>query len=269
MTTQYHSLALDLDGTLLNETGQLEPHVAKLLLEAQNRGIGVHLVSGRMHPTILPFWEQIGLNTPIVSYNGAKIQKPGEKPLFERFIEPALAKEIIEYSRERDLCLNIYFEDHLYALKENPNVVWYSDYFGIPWELYTESSWPENGAPVKLLMIVADPGQMTTLEAEVKERFSSGTHITTSSGRFVEFLPDGVNKAAGLAKLSELEGKSLQNWVAVGDGMNDYEMLKECGVGLAVENAPDELKSKIDRTVPSLPKGGIEKVLQEFFGFCF
>lgn len=261
----FKALALDLDGTLLNEAGELEEHVAAALRVAARAGVRVHLVSGRMHPAIVPFWEKIGLDTPIVSYNGCKIQKPGAAPLFEKRLAADLVPGVIEYCRERDLALNIYFEDKLYILKENEFGRWYAEYFKVPCNIVPGGVWPGE-SPVKLLVILADGEQMRKTCAEVTELFGRRAHITTSSGRFVEMLPEGVNKATGIKVLAEKTGISLSEWVAVGDGMNDLEMLLECGAGLAVANAPQEVLEKVTRVVPPLPRGGIEEVLAKFFG---
>lgn len=261
----YKALALDLDGTLLNETGELEEHVAAALRKAAQAGVNVYLVSGRMHPAILPFWEKIGLDTPIVSYNGCKIQKPGERPLYEKKLAGDFVPGVIEYCRQRDLALNIYFEDKLYILKENEFGRWYAEYFKVPCNIVPGGVWPGE-SPVKLLVILANGTEMQKIYAEVAELFGRRAHITTSSGRFVEMLPEGVNKATALKVLAEATGVALEEWVAVGDGMNDLEMLLECGAGLAVSNAPQEVLEKVTRVVPPLPRGGIEEVLTRFFG---
>lgn len=265
MTGDYRALALDLDGTLLNETGDLEEHVVAALRRAVDAGVAVHLVSGRMQPSVLPFWEKIGLQTPIISYNGAKIQIPGQPPLVDRRLAPDYVRRVIAYCRERKLSMNAYFEDKLYLLKDNQFGRWYSEYFRIPCHVLDEEDWPAE-SPSKLLVILSGPQEVRTAFAEMSEGFPPGAFLTTSSGRFVEFLPEGVNKATALQLLSERSGPPLAQWVAVGDGMNDLEMLRECGMGLVVANAPAEVKALVERVVPPLPQGGIERVLADFFG---
>lgn len=265
MRGDYSHLALDLDGTLLNEEGALEEHVIDALRRAAAAGVRVHLVSGRMFPAILPFWERIGLDTPIIAYNGAKIQTPGAQPLIDRRLSPEYVRRVIAYCRERKLSLNAYFEDKLYLLKDNQYGRWYSEYFKIPCHVLDEEEWPAQ-APSKLLVILSDAQEVRQIFQEMEQAFAPGAFLTTSSGRFVEFLPEGVNKATALAVLAQHTGVPLSRWVAVGDGMNDVEMLQECGAGLVVENAPPEVRTLIPRSVAPLPNGGIERVLADFFG---
>lgn len=262
---RYTSLALDLDGTVLNEVGEIEDHVVSALRCAVEAGVNVYLVSGRMHPAILPFWEKIGLDTPIVSYNGAKIHKPGEAPLYEKKLSAELAAEAFEFCREHDLFVNAYFEDKLYVLRDNDYGRWYSEHFRVKYNILDEKKWPAE-TPVKLLVIVRDLQELEEVYPVLEERFGGRTAMTSSSDRFAELLPVGVNKAAGLATLAELSGQPLENWVAAGDGMNDLEMLLECGVGLAVENGSKGLLERVPLRVAPLYKGGVEHILGEYFG---
>lgn len=263
---QYKALALDMDGTLLDGVGELTENVILGIKQLQQAGIEVFLVSGRMYPSMLPFWKALELDTPIVSYNGGKIQLPGHEPIFKAELQPTLTHDIVEYCREKDYCLNTYFEDKLFTLSENKFATWYSEYFKIPVNILPEEEkWPGE-SPAKALIIVETEEELTPVYEEILGRFGENAHITTSSGCFVELLPLGVNKASAISVLADYHNIPLDQWVAVGDGMNDYEMLQECGVGLAVENGGKELLELIDNTVLTLPEGGLELIAEKFFG---
>ena len=268
---RYKALALDMDGTLLNETGELEEQVINALRKAQASGVGIYLVSGRMHRAMYPFWKEIGLTTPIISYNGCKIMHPdSNNPLYEIGLSYEIAQEILAFAKERDLALNMYYSDCLYTLSDNEYSRMYSRINQVPYKILPDDYSQVREAPTKALIIATDgskPERLASLEEEVKARFSGRVHVTTSSRMYIEFLPLGANKAAGLKKMNEIAGYSLADWVAVGDGMNDYEMLKECGVGLVVASAPQELRGYFEQKyiVPDLPRGGIEEVLEKYF----
>lgn len=267
----YKALALDMDGTLLNEVGELEEQVTVALRKAQDAGIGVYLVSGRMHRAMYPFWKEIGLKTPIISYNGCRIMHPdNDKPLYETSLSYEIAQEIIAYAKERNLSLNTYYSDCLYTLADNSYSQMYARINNVPYKILPEDYSTIKEPPTKALIIVTDgsePEKLAQMDSEISERFGGRVHVTTSSRMYVEFLPIGANKATGLEKMNEIVGLSLNDWVAVGDGMNDYEMLKECGVGLAVASAPHELLDHFEDEfiVPDLPRGGIEVVLKKYF----
>ncbi len=268
---RYKALALDMDGTLLNQQGELEAQVITALKRAQEAGVGVYLVSGRMHRAMYPYWKELGLTTPLISYNGCRIMHPdSDKPLYEISLPLEVAHEVIAFAKERGLSLNTYYSDCLYTLEDNAYAQMYARINKVPYKILPDDYASLLEAPTKVLIIATDgsePQKLADLDQEVRGLFEGRAHVTTSSRMYIEFLPIGANKASGLERMNEIVGLSLDDWVAVGDGMNDYEMLMECGVGLAVAGAPQELLQHFaeEFIVPDLPKGGIEKVLQDYF----
>ncbi len=263
--TACKALALDLDGTLLNETGEIEPRVAAAVERACAAGVAVFLFSGRMHPAIEPHWNTLALDTPIVSYNGGKIQLPGQAPLSEKRLGVTVARAIIDYCRRTDLHVNAYFEDKLYVFRDNELARWYADYFKVALHLLDEDeAWPEE-SPAKLLCIAKTPEEVPALFEPMHARFRREASLTTSSSRFIELLPPRTSKGEALKDLGARLGIPPAAWVAVGDGMNDRQMLQTAGAGLAVENGSPELREYADAVVPPLYRGGIEHVLREYF----
>lgn len=74
----------------------------------------------------------------------------------------------------------------------------------------------------------------------------------------------GVNKGIGLLKLGELLGIKREEIMACGDGMNDLEMIREAGLGVAMANAVQEVKDAADFVTDSNEKDGVAKAIEMF-----
>ncbi|MEM7264138.1 MAG: HAD-IIB family hydrolase, partial [Planctomycetota bacterium] len=115
---QIRLIALDIDGTLLNDEKQVPEDNLRALREAQERGIRVAISSGRMISTIEPVETKLGLDTVIVAYNGAVVVSPrseGREMIVHQPIPAEVGAEVIDFAREQSLLLNFYSDDLLYA----------------------------------------------------------------------------------------------------------------------------------------------------------
>ena len=87
--------------------------------------------------------------------------------------------------------------------------------------------------------------------------------ITYSKRNYLEILPVGVNKAKAVAALSQFLGLDLSEVAAIGDGLNDLEMLSEAGFAIAMGNASDRLKAAADVVVRSNDEAGVAQAVEE------
>ncbi len=101
--------------------------------------------------------------------------------------------------------------------------------------------------------------------AELKKLLSALENVTVLSSKdnFIEIVPEGCNKAVGLKILCDKLYIDPQDLLCIGDSENDIEMLEFCGVGIAVENAFDEVKSVSKYTVCSNDEDGVAVALNE------
>ncbi|GHS95750.1 haloacid dehalogenase [Planctomycetales bacterium] len=261
----YRALAFDLDGTLLDADSVLTPTVLRALKIAGERGVKVFLVSGRMVPSMVPYWRQLQLTTPLVGYNGAKAVRPPDPPLWSQTLPIALTREIIAYARARQWALQVYFNDMLYPLYDLPFNRQYAEFARVEFKVLPSNGELPTGEPNKAL-VVCEPEDLAAVTVEMTAFIAGRAEVVTSSGLYCEVMPRGVNKAVGLKHAAAAEGLTLAEIVAAGDGPNDREMLEQCGVGLAITTGDAELNRVIPRHIPAMPDGGIERVLDEFFG---
>ena len=91
----------------------------------------------------------------------------------------------------------------------------------------------------------------------------SGVTYSVGWTAWLDIAAEGVTKASGLESLRRERGFGIRETVAVGDGRNDIEMLAWAGRGVAMGQAPDEVKAVADEITAHVDEDGLAMVLQE------
>ena len=120
-------IATDIDGTILKWGLDFTPELRNCVKNLTSNGIKVVLVTGRMHIAAMPVAQELGLNTPIISYQGGLIKDIDGKTLYQNTLSPKYAKEIIKWARENNIHINLYLDDKLYVEHDNDIVKYYTD----------------------------------------------------------------------------------------------------------------------------------------------
>ncbi len=257
------AVAMDLDGTVLDETFQPSARTTEAIASAEAAGIACLVATGRMFVSARRIAGTLGIRRPLVCYQGALVADPvSGEVLVHRPIEAPLAREILramptEHARHS----NLYIDDELYVWEENEATRRYSQVSGVEMHIVGPlADWIER--PTTKIVTVGRPDEMDVLRDELQPLFGSRAFIAKSLPYFLEFAAPGVSKASGLALLADLLGFSPEQAVAVGDAENDREMLDWAGCGLAVANASDLLKGEADAVIPSVHDDGVAQLLE-------
>jgi Cof subfamily protein (haloacid dehalogenase superfamily) len=257
------AVAMDLDGTVLDETFQPSARTTAAIASAEAAGIACLVATGRMFVSARRIAGTLGIRRPLVCYQGALVADPvSGEVLVHRPIEAPLAREILramptEHARHS----NLYIDDELYVWEENEATRRYSQVSGVEMHIVGPlADWIER--PTTKIVTVGRPDEMDVLRDELQPLFGSRAFIAKSLPYFLEFAAPGVSKASGLALLADLLGFSAEQAIAVGDAENDREMLDWAGCGLAVANASDLLKGEADAVIPSVHDDGVAQLLE-------
>ena len=266
MSLPYRLCAIDLDDTLLGPDHAVSPRNVAAVRSVVARGVTVVIASGRMHEATLRFVEQMGLETPIISYNGAMVKNPhtGEIWLHDR-IAGAVAAQVMDYARDQSLQLNYYLNDHFYSAAYTAWAKLYHDRTQAPIELLPEMYATLRGTePTK--MILVDSKELTDRLLPVfHERFGAGLYVTKSNDEYLEMMPPEANKGVALALVAAKFGIAPAETIAFGDSYNDIPMLHWAGLGIAVGNAKPETKAAAQRIVGTNAEDGVGVALEQIF----
>ena len=240
----------------------MRPRTAAALRAAGEAGIHVVIATGRMYRSVRPYAEAVGIEAPLVCYQGAAVVDPvtGEWLLHEP-IPVELAREAIAAVEGDGFALNCYVDDDLYVAAITEHARSYADFQSIPLhEVGDLLGWIER--PPTKLVVVDDPGRLDGLRPRLEAQFGGRLYIAKSLPYFLELASPTISKGSGLAFVAEHVGFAAAQTVAFGDGENDLELLDWAGFGIAVENANDGLKTRADWVCPSAEEEGVAQVIE-------
>jgi hypothetical protein len=260
-------IALDIDGTLVDEDLVLADHTVSVIRRAVHRGIRVSLVTGRMTSSAMRFAETLELSEPVVGYQGALIREmPGRidsvgRMLVHRPMGPEVARAAVSWARDRGLDPHINHLERLVLRGDDPRVDDYSAFLGtratrvpdlIAWIL----------RPVTKIVAVGPEGLPARLLDEARAAFAGHADVTVAHPRFLEFVALGVSKGAAVRWLARRAGIPLGHVLAIGDQLNDLEMLATVGHGTAMPSAPDALLQTARYVAPPVAETGAAQVIE-------
>jgi Cof subfamily protein (haloacid dehalogenase superfamily) len=257
------AVAMDLDGTVLDETFQPSLRTASAIALAEASGIACLIATGRMFISARRVAQKLGIRRPLICYQGAMVADPvtGEV-LVHRPIEAPLAREILRaMPEEHARRSNLYVDDELYVWEENEATLRYAQVAGVPMHVVGNTAeWLER--PTTKIVTVGTPDSMDALRDVLQPQFGDRAFVAKSLPYFLEFAAPGVSKASGLALVGDLLGFTAGETVTVGDAENDREMLDWASCGLAVANADERLLAEADAVIPSVHDDGVAQLLE-------
>ena len=255
-------IATDIDGTILKYTGGFNKDVIDCIQNLDKSGIKVVLVTGRMHKSAQKIADELGLKTPIVSYQGALVRNK-EQVLYERYIPNETAKKILDWGLKQDIHINLYMNDDLYVEKENDFTRKYASHQHIPFNVQPFDSVTLNNVNKILLIDYNDAEKVSRVSDKLQKDFPE-LYIVKSTDFFCEVCHKEATKGDGLKCIQEFYGVTKEETLAIGDHNNDLELLMSGGVKVAMGNATEQLKSIADFVTDTVENNGFIKAVEKF-----
>jgi len=241
---------------------RLDPKDVAALDRIKQAGVTVIATTGRPFPGALPWALRLGLDGPIICYQGAQVRTTGGEMLLDHGVPHDLAMEVIRFARERDLHVQAYRDDQLLVERDRPEAHIYADHAGMEIHLVPDLD-GAMGPTTPKLVIVAEPALLERILPEVRQIWMGRLNAATSTPDYLEFTSLQSDKASALRFLSERLGVRREEVAAAGDGRNDASMLEWAGLGVAVEGSPGEvIAAARARTIAPPGHGGIERLAE-------
>jgi Cof subfamily protein (haloacid dehalogenase superfamily) len=272
----YRLLALDVDGTLLDPAGELQPAVQQAVVAAQQHGVRVVLCTGRRFRTALPLAQQLHVKAPLVVHNGALVKDPVTRETLQQTYMPTeIYQQALEHLRQLGVPM-VYvdaFHEHIDILTEDmerahPFQREYLqdnlDHCRIVDDIDVQLTYG-----VIMISIMADEPSLQALRPQIVAALGNQARINllinkNYQGYILEILHPTVSKWAALRQVAARENITALEIVAVGDDDNDVEMIRHAGLGIAMGNAREAVKMVADYVTGSNAEDGLVQAIERF-----
>lgn len=262
----FKMICLDIDGTLLNSNHEITENVKSAInIVANEKKIPVVLVSARMPKGITFLQKELEIEQPIICYSGALILDKNSEVLSKEFIEVSKLENIYKLVSENNIHISLYKDNEWYieemdywAKQESeitniiPKISDFNDLIE-EWEI-------EGTGPNKILCM-ANPDEINFLKKNIT---ATDLNIYPSKPTYLEIMPTNASKTSAINILQKKFNVEESEIIAMGDNYNDIDMLEYAGLGIAMGNAPDDVKKYANDVTLTNNEDGVAEALKKY-----
>ena len=253
-------VALDLDGTTLNQDHDLNPATIEAIRAVSARGVRVVLVSGRLPHSILPFARRLGLGGIHIGLNGGVSFDLNGTPRHKHLLDQTQLRLAYDVFRSEGLDPLVFATSGLWVPGTTAEVKFLVDAGEPEPRHYDTETLGTIEDPAKVVAVLPAGPRDRVLAARVEPRL----HAVRSGPIFFEFMPPGVTKGAALREYVADLGLTKEEVMAIGDSENDASLLEAAGFSVAMGNAVDELKERAHAVTETNHKDGVAVALERW-----
>ncbi len=284
-------ITIDIDGTLLNSYGEVTDRNKQAIQKALDKNIDVVLTSGRMPKAILPIASEINSNKYLISGNGAAIYDiKNDKIIYNNYMTKKKVLEIIDICEKNSMFYNIYTNNSILTKTLNYNILYY----------HNENKKNPEDKRIKINVIndlreyvknyegndflkftICDNDRMvfksiinklkTIRDIDVlevshmsKKIIKHGTEDFEISYFYTEISNKNVNKWSAIEELMKILNITKEEVLAIGDNINDKEMIENAGVGVVTGNSSPVMRQIADEVVASNNESGVAQAIEKY-----
>ncbi|EJO22459.1 Cof-like hydrolase [Selenomonas sp. FOBRC6] len=255
----------DLDGTMLPDGNVVSAENIAAVRRATEAGVVVTIATGRMFEAALPVAQALGVDVPIISYNGGLIKSPSGRVYEEHTIDAVLAHDIIAFCQARDWYIQTYSGGVLRYVEACDESRFYENSqkisgVAVGWD----GLFAHTAGNCKLLLVTEGRDVTLTRSEAVLAAFGDRVDVTRSADCLIEIVPKGISKASALTSLAAKLGIAIEETMAIGDAYNDLPMLKAAGKSVAMGNAFPAVKEEADYETLSCTENGLAAAIYHY-----
>ena len=264
-------IALDIDGTLLDSHGGIPERNHRAIARAISQGVEVVLATGRRYDFAKPIFDSLPGPLTLILSNGAIVKTAGGRTLIRSLLPLTLARQVLADTREHRESAALIFDRPLEGQVVYERVDWdhprHSRFFHANRPFISEVQPLENALvedPVQV-MFTGACSAMRALFVRLRAAGPYSVSLTEYLHRdfsLVDVIRAGCSKGTALRAWAERRGLRPDQVMAVGDNLNDLEMLEYAGSPVLMGNALPELKARGWRVTASNDEAGVGQAIE-------
>lgn len=271
MNSNSKLISIDLDGTTLSSNGEaISDFTCQIIKKVESLGHTVVIATGRPYRLAIDFYKQLGLNSPMINFNGGLLSMPNDKKWkhsHKRFIPKKFVFDLLKHQQNFDLNFIAAEYRRKFYLNNfqgvNPQI------FGVEkFEAYHRLRLNKLTSDPHCILLATDDKDRIQQAKEIQSYYKNEISVSAWGGPdgVLEIVPKGVNKAYALEKLTKALGYTREQVIAFGDEFNDVEMFQYAQTSYAVKNASERLIGHADEILNwTNEEDGVAKKLSELF----
>jgi Cof subfamily protein (haloacid dehalogenase superfamily) len=270
----YRMLAINIDGTLLHSNGRIHKLTKEAIEYVQQKGIYVTLVTSRTFASASKIAKALKLDSILVTHRGGYLAKEIGKPVQLARIDESITYDIVRLLEGFPCQIRLVHENFSLAnkYKLNHNMLaktvftsgdplFYSQQFV---DSIGDTIVDEPANPISIEAYFEYSEDLKDVKTATENMFSEVNCLQLNDLR-LDIVPVGVSKLSGLLYIAEQLGIKRSQIVYIGDDMDDIEMIEAAGLGVAMGNAPIEVKRAADWVTRSQNQQGVAYMVKEHF----
>ncbi|TXC89732.1 HAD family phosphatase [Metabacillus litoralis] len=272
--TNYKLLALNVDGTLLRSNGRLQPSTKEAIEYVKDKGVYVTLVTNRHFQSAKKLAKALKLDSYIITHGGAFIADNLDEPLFEKRISEEMTFNLVQVLENFKCNIRLTHERYSIGNRKkiasnllSKSILNTSDSMFYPVQFVDSLGDTLRDEPVSATKIdvhFSKEDEKEEAEQLITEAFD-GVEVKATQPKKLEIVQKGLSKEYGLRMLAKHLKISLEETVAIGDAEDDKGMITSAGLGVAMWNAPFEVKHAADWVTRSNNHEGVGYMVKEHF----
>jgi Cof subfamily protein (haloacid dehalogenase superfamily) len=271
-------LALDLDGTLVHGESGIRSLTHRALLRAHRSGVAIAIATGRRYRRTRGVAERLGLPVPVVCLGGALVKEGSGRTVHADAFAPDDFRAVAE-------CVRLHGQTAVAQLEADDGEPDFAIDGSVAWNGFSRRYWERNREHAVWSRRLADErrddvlvvgtfgplAELETLAAAIERAWPGRYAVVVTplppgtsgpGGHYCEVVPACVSKWSGLRQLARHAGIPDDAICAVGDERNDLAMIRGAALGVAMGNAPPEVRAAADFVTGRFDEDGLVTVVE-------